>query len=302
MAILNNNTDLFLGKAELNRLIKFLDQDGFRELMVKNSGSFGVLRYEADANGSNFRVEQDVLGSGKIKIATKSFAINNAAQIIVQDVVGDVVVPNDSAFYWVKISHSYKTNEIGTVSVDANGNLTGSGTVFTDVLRGAPNFASKISFPGSSVNPLEYEVVEVLNDSTVLLDGSFIAETNLTYQVVGTFTPGAVPLASEKYPFKYDGCTLSLVAEPSLNTAPTKSDGLEFFIARCQNVGGTLAIEDKRTEFWKSSAEFKLNNIIKAANPLIGVEWVKYSEKSTARDKNILNVGWGIRSNVWTSD
>lgn len=302
MASFNNNTDLFIGKAELSRLIKFMDQDGFRQLMLKNSGSFGIIRYEADANGNNFKVEEDVLGSGNIKIASKSFAIDETGNLIVQDVVGSIAVANDSAYYWVKIAHKYKTTEGGSVNIDANGNLTGTATIFTDVLRGAPNFPSKISFPGSSNNPLEYEVVEVLNDTTVILDGSFIPENNLTYQVVGTFTPGAVPTLSEKYPFQYDGCDITLEAEVSLNTAPVKSDGTEFYIARVVNTGGNVAIEDKRTEFWKSSAEFKLNNILKTANPLIGVEWIKYDQISTSRDKNIVNVGWGIRSKVWTSD
>jgi len=45
---LKHKTNLLLGVAELNRMQKFLDDDGYRTILLKNSAAFGVVKYEAD--------------------------------------------------------------------------------------------------------------------------------------------------------------------------------------------------------------------------------------------------------------
>lgn len=306
MGKIKHGPNLFLGVAELIRMQKFLNDDGYKSLILKNSGSFGVVKYEADSLFDNFKVVEDVAGSGNYKIATNdSFAIDSQGRFIRQRTIGDQPVIDNGAWYWVKIAHNFIKEEIGTVSIDINGNLTGIGTEFTEILRGAPNFPSKIRLLDSASNLLDYEVVEVINDTTLLLAGvvsSFTAESTLTFAVVGTFSPGFVPASGDKYPFQYDGCTITLVAEGSLDTPPAKTDGEEFYIARVKNVSGTLTIHDKRVEQYRSTAEFNLSNILKVANPLIGVEWAKYRHGSTSRDTNLLQVGFGIRTAAWTLD
>ena len=300
---LKHTTNLFLGVAELNRMQQFLDDDGYRTILLKNSASFGIVKYEADPTFNNFKVVEDISGSGNYKIENESFAIDSTGKIIRQLPLTNQAIPSDGVWRWIKIAHAVRTLEIGTVAIDINGNITGTGTSFTDILRGQPDFPSKIKFTNSAGNLLEYEVVEVLSDTTALLAGTtFIAETDLTYEVVGTFTPGYVPSAGAKNPFQYDGCLISLVTEVTPNVAPTKTDGVEFYIARVRNVGGVLQIHDKRTEQYRTTAEFNLSNIIKMANPLIGVETVKFDHDSTARDRNIVEVGFGMRTAAWTLD
>lgn len=303
MSFLKHKPNLFLGSAELNRMQRFLDDDGYRIILLKNSASFGVVKYEKDISFQNFKVVEDVAGSGNFKIENESFAIDSIGRVIRQKPITNQVIPSDSSWYWIKIQHSYSVIEEGVVSIDINGNLTGSGTLFTEVLRGEPDFPSKISFPNSSKNILEYSIVEVVDDTTLLLNGiEFTPESGLTYRVVGTFTPGHVPSTNNKYPFQYDSCTISLVAESVQNTPPSKSEGVEFYIARVKNVGGVLTIQDKRTEQYKSTSEFNLTNIIKIANPLIGVENIKFMNPDTARDHNLVKIGFGMRTTAWTLD
>lgn len=303
---LKHKSNLFLGVAELNRMDQFLDEDGYRAIMLKNSGSFGVVKYESDSLFANFKVVEDVAGSGNYKIETDdSFAIDDQGRFIRQRTIGDQAIANDGAWYWIQIQHAYITEEVGTVSIDTNGNLTGIGTTFTDILRGAPNFPSKIRLLDSASNLLDYEIVEVVDDTTILLAGvasAFTAESSLTFGVLGTFTPGHVASVADEFPFQYDGCRITLVAETVTDTAPSKTDGTQFFIARVKNIGGTLSIHDKRIEQYRSTGEFNLSNILKVDNPLIGPEWAKYTHTTTTRDYNQLQIGFGLRTAAWTLD
>ena len=170
---LKHASNLFLGIAELNRMHKFLDDDGYRKYILENTASFGVVKTEADSAFDNFKVVEDVAGSGNYKIVTNdSIAIDKDGRLIRQRTIGDQAIPNDGNWYWVKIAHDYITTEVGTVSIDTNGNVTGVGTKFTEILRGAPNFPSKIRFLDSANNQLDYEVVQVIDDTNLLLAGT----------------------------------------------------------------------------------------------------------------------------------
>lgn len=300
---LKHTVNLFLGVAELNRLQKFLDDDGYRTVLLKNSASFGILKYEGDPTFNNFKVIEDISGSGNYKIENESFAIDNVGQIIRQLPITDQVIPSDGAWRWIKIAHAARVIEDGTINIDVNGNMTGIGTFFTEVLRGAPDFPAKIKFTNSAGNLLEYEISEVISDTIALLASTtFQAESDLTYEVIGTFTPGYVPSGGDKNPFQYDGCLISLVPEVTSEVPPAKTNGVEFYIARVKNVGGVLQIHDKRTEQYRTTAEFNLSNILKIANPLIGVETIKFDHPSTPRERNLVTVGFGMRTEAWTLD
>jgi hypothetical protein len=303
MSYIKHKANLFLGVAELNRMQKFFEDDGYKTLFLKNTSAFGVFKYESDPNFNNFKLVEDVAGSGNFKIENDSFAFDSLGNIISQKPISAQSVPNDSAWYWVKIGHQYKTLEQGSVSVDASGNLTGVNTSFLDVLRGEPNFPSKVNFPNSSKNSLDYGIVEVINNTSALLSGTgFIAESGLDYQVVGTFTPGHVASNIDKYPFQYDSCIISLIPESSMDEAPNKTYGEEFYIARVKNVGGSLIVQDKRLEIHKSNSEFNLTNIVKDSNPLIGVESSKFMNEGTSQDHNLVKVGFGMRTSGWSID
>lgn len=251
MAYLKFTPDLFLGKQELNKFQNFiLDR---QKLLIKLEGkTWGIVKNGSNVAGNNFLVAVGT-SAGTVKIANKSYAIDSDANIITKRVEDNIAIPDNSVYYWMRISYQETTIEEGVVNIDGSGNLTGTSTKFTEVLRGLPDAPSKIKFSGSTLNLNEYEVVDVVSDTTVVLSGNFSAESNIRYMVVGTFTPGQSILEANKFPFVNDGCLLELVAETLVDTAPAKSPGMEtkqFYIARVRNVGGTVSVVDKRTEFF----------------------------------------------------
>jgi len=295
------STDLFLEKAELNRFQRFLVDDGFRLHLIQNSFSFGIIKRSTDSTLNNYKVEAGT-NDKTVKIVVDSYALDKNGKIIFKKLEDNIVVPDDGQFHWIKIKHTFDPQEVGTVSIDVAGNLTGVNTKFTEVLRGAPNFPSKIKFINNIGNVAEYEVTEVTDDLNAKLSGIFTTETPMNYKVIGTFTPGHVAPTADKDPFQYDGVTLSFELETVLNTPPTKIAGEEFYLARVKVVGINVTIEDKRTEFWRTKADFDLTSITTITNPLIGIEAVKFDNSFTARDKNQVEVAWGLRTTNWTID
>jgi hypothetical protein len=300
MGKLNITPNLFLHSAELNRLVKFLDTDGFRLLSREQSASFGLVKTDPF---TNFRVESGT-AQGTLRLKTASLALNSDGNPLVQAPFDNLAVPSDGQWYWVKISYQASPNEEGTVSVDSVGNLTGQDTRFTDVLRGQPNFASVISFPDSQANVQRYEVVQVLSDSQAILAGGAIyqAESGLKIKVVGTFNPDFSPPLAAQDIFQYDGCKLELLPEAALNVAPVKLEGLEFYIARVRYDGAAVSIEDKRTEFWTDRGLAELTRQDRTASPLVGVESIKWADDYSTQTENIIQLGWGFRSDNWTTD
>lgn len=299
MASFNVNSDLFLGSQELNRLLKFLDDDGFRKLLLQNSLSFGIINNSKNGEFDSFKVQQGT-NPGFIKIPD-GLAIDAAGQLITYHDT-ELELTNDNSWYWVTIAHEHDKREQGVCSIDANGNLSFPGGELTQILRGLPNNPVKVSFTNASVNIQEYEVVEVISDENAVLAGDFSAESNLRLAVVGAFTPDTVVPADSKYPFQYDGCDLSVTLETILNTPPTLIADYEFTIARVKRNGSTITIQDKRGDIYRTKADFSLSGIGISNNPLIGVEAVKYNNNLTPRDQNLVYLAWGFRSSNWTID
>ena len=54
-------TELFLGKYELQRLKESLDDNGFREFLLDDSLSFGLIKNTKDNTFSNGLVEVEVM-------------------------------------------------------------------------------------------------------------------------------------------------------------------------------------------------------------------------------------------------
>ena len=300
MAFLKFSSNVFLGLPELKYLKESLDDQGFRLFIKENSSAFGFIKNPTnDYDFSNAKVEQGT-NSGTIKIGA-IFGIDSNGLFLKrreQDLIS--VASSISQWFWVKASHEYSNLELGLVTIATNGTLTGNGTDFLSKLRGQPNYPSKISFPQSSINTQEYQVVRVIDDQNVILSGSFTAESNLRYAVVGTFTP-AVPIPNnEKYPLQKDSCKIELITESSLNEAPSKIEGKEFWIARIRNNSGTLLIEDKRNEIWSSADSFSLKSRF-ASNKFIGVEAIKFSDEFSTKEENILEIGWGLRTENHTA-
>lgn len=299
------SNNLFLGKIELDKYKKFLQEDGFKRDRLDNTGAFGILKRISDTDFDNFKVETGGT-AGTIKVSVDSLALNELGDVISKEAEDNMAIPNDNNWYWVKIKWVIKTWEVGTVDIDTSGNITGTNTLFTEALRGQPNFPSKISFPFSSVNTGEYEVTQMINDTNAVLSGNFTAETIAEYEVVGTFTPGVTPTAGDKYPFEYDNSLpftagLGLILDTgSYPYKPTIITDQEFIIAVVKNNAGTVTIEDRRSNIWKSKASYEASKVHTGINSLIGIEAIQYDNDYTPRDKNIIQLGWGARATNWS--
>ena len=281
---INFSSNLFLEKAELQRFKESLDDNGFRKFIINNSLSFGLVKNTNDSTFSNGLIQ--IISDSTVRIES-ILAVDNKGLIIDREGI-DIEVPNDNLWYWVKIEHQYSSLEEGTVEIDANGNLTGTGTKFRDILRGQPNFPSKIRFVDSLYNNLEYEILEVIDDENLVLnimEGTLYPEVDLLYKVVGTFTPGYAPSVSEKYPFQHDHCLITLqqsVARPDIEIG---EEGKIFYIGRVKRQGSTIVVEDGRIDIWKLKSDYQLTNLTQTINPLFGVENIKFDSQTTARDK-----------------
>ncbi len=246
MSRLNFQNDLFLGLQELGRMTEFHKDDGYIRLFKSLINNFGIVKVDTDSSFANFEVTDGSVAN-TFKIAADSYAIDEDVNIIFQEAINDQVVTADSNWYWIKVVYNESNNEEGTVSVTADGSLTGVGTTFTDVLRDQNNYPVKMSFPDSSLNTSDYQVVSVLSDTQAVLSGTFVVENNIPYEVVGSFTPGISPAGDDRLPYFYDSCTISLIEEVSPDIPPAKVAGSEFYIARVRNTSsGTLDIFDKR--------------------------------------------------------
>ena len=299
MSKLKFSENLFLNQVELQRFKQFLDDDGFRKILLSNSLKFGLVnkQYFQSSLTNEFLNGQITQASG-FSIDYSSISAIDSDGNLITSASGNMPVASDNLWYWVKISFTYTSNEVGVVAIDANGNLTGdSNCKFLTTLVGQPDFPTRISFVGSTNNLLEYDVLEVIDDTNAVLDNSsFISETNLKYKVIGTFTPASVPLSADKEIFQYDSCSISLVAESVLNTRPTYVDGKEFFLARVKSNGVGLIIQDKRTQFWQTKSDFEINNLVKSTIPNFGIEKVKYTDTKSTLSNNIVYVNWCFRS------
>ncbi len=296
MSKLKYGTELFLGKIELDRMKKFFDDDGFRMNLLDNSSLFGLIKNKIDNtfnNGFIYETAELTIGHKEIR------AINSAGNLIYKPETTLISVPADNQYYWVKIEHLFSPKEKGTFSIDVNGNLvcTSLDGELLSILRGMPDYPTRIKFYNSVNNILEYDVIEIIDNNNAIVEGDFIAETDLQISVIGTFTPGTIQTVDEKEIFQYDSCTLSLVQSTN---RPTGYDGLVFYLARVKNDGLALTIEDRRTDIWETRADYTLRNLTRTINPLFGIEKITFSNSQTPRDRNIVYVNWNYRTTNWT--
>ena len=180
------STGLLLEKAELERFKKFLQEDGYINYFLQNSVKFGLVKNDIDNTFNNGKITE---GASLSINQAEINAFDSSGNFIYKASENNITVPNDSAWYWVKISHQVNNQETGTYSIDVNGNLvcTSADGELLSILRGQPNFPSRVKLIDSVSNTLEYDVLEVVDDNNAVLQGSFVAESDLKLVVVGTF-------------------------------------------------------------------------------------------------------------------
>lgn len=327
MSYLSFAPNLFLETQELERFHKFVDTDGFRKNILQNSITFGLIKNYNDLPFLNGRVERDLdttTGLKTIKIRSVE-AIDSRGLFISSPGVNNIPVPSDGQWHFVEITHRYDTIEVGKVTLSINGDLTGVGTKFTEVLRGMPNFPARIRLVNSQHNTLEYDVLEVIDDTHAVLmhpavNGTGVAtfdvEQGLDYAVVGTFTPGVAVPQSDKYPFRYDSMSYALVPENTqtstqniqsavisdISDSQRPDRSTTFTLARVKVQGSDILIQDFRTKFWETKGSHTPIEIEEKSNPLIGVEYIKWQNTLSPANTNEVFIAWGMRSQNWAID
>lgn len=299
--------ELMIETNELNRMAKFTSDD-IQNNLKNVSSRFGVIKNDkVDPAFNNFKIISGG-SAGTISLANKSVAIDEDGLYIVQEPFTDVPIA-DGILYHIVISQQTTHVEKGTVSVTADGIVTGLNTEFTKVLRGQPHFPTKFKFYNSvNGNTGEYSVAEVSSDTSILLAGAFNAESGLKYSVIGTFTPTAVIGSGDKEIYNYDSCLLRIIPDATW-LSMSLIDGKEFRIATALNTSGTVEVKDYRYDEQLSVVYTTLDRDFVDAtandnrpNPLIGVETIKWDSKYATRDKNEVSIAWGFRSTNWTTE
>lgn len=238
MSKLKFSENLFLEVNELQRLVKFLADDGYKLAIKSISKSFGIV----ENSGNTYFKVTNKAGTSNVVVVNPGIAFTTEMDAIVMENALEMQIYNTGVNRWLVLSRAVKNTEPGTVSINTDGSLSGIGTNFTKVLRGQPNFPTKVKFE-SSLNSGEYEVVSVISDTSAILAGSFTNESMIKFSVIGTFTPGFQPIEDNKLIYEYDSYNIRVIDsadKPSLSAD-------EFIIAGISyDASGGMNISDER--------------------------------------------------------
>ena len=263
MSRLKFSSNLFLEVNELQRFNKFLEEDGWKRAMKEISKNFGIVE---NASNSYFKVTPRA-GSNSVIVINAGIAFDSNMDAIVMTEDLELSVGNTGSNRWVILSRAVTNEEQGTVSINSDGSLSGIGTEFTKVLRGQPNFPVKVKF-NSTVNNGEYEVVSVTSDTSALLSGSFVNQSNIKYSVVGTFTPGFQPTEDNKMIYEYDSYNIEVVDSEE---RPAVS-GDEFILAMISfDASGSMNVSDERIRYMFNNPYTQSDESDNSTDPLVSL-------------------------------
>lgn len=283
MSKLKITSNLFLEVAELERFKKFIVDDGYKVFVKYLTKSYGIAR---NSDNTLFKVSLKS-GSSNTVVVNAGVAFDNDLNIIILKNNKDIQITNNGKKKWIVISYASTNDEEGTVNISNQGVLSGNGTKFTEVLRGQPNFPTKIKFT-STKNTIEYEVVEVNSDTEALLSGSFVAENGIKYQVIGTFTPGFQPDDDAKEIYEYDSCNIEVIESKD---KPSLAYG-QFILASISFDSNIITVTDERSAYMFNQEVITYDNAADISeNPFVALR--KTSIKS---DRMIdIQFEWGYK-------
>lgn len=263
MSRLKFSSNLFLEVNELQRFNKFLEEDGWKRAMKAISKNFGIVE---NASNSYFKVTARS-GSNSVIVINAGIAFDSNMDAIVMTDDLELSVGNTGSNRWVILSRAVTNEEQGTVRINSYGSLSGIGTEFTKVLRGQPNFPVKVKF-NSTRNNGEYEVVSVTSDTSALLSGSFVNQSNIKYSVVGTFTPGFQPTEDNKMIYEYDSYNIEVVDSED---RPAVSED-EFILAMISfDASGSMNVSDERIRYMFNNPYTQSDESDNSTDPLVSL-------------------------------
>lgn len=262
MSRLKFSSNLFLEVNELQRFNKFLE-DGWKRAIKAISKNFGIVE---NASNSYFKVTARS-GSNSVIVINAGIAFDSNMDAIIMTDDLELSVGNTGSNRWVILSRAVTNEEQGTVSINSDGSLSGIGTEFTKVLRGQPNFPVKVKFNSTSNNG-EYEVVSVTSDTSALLSGSFVNQSNIKYSVVGTFTPGFQPTEDNKMIYEYDSYNIEVVDSED---RPAVSED-EFILAMISfDASGSMNVSDERIRYMFNNPYTQSDESDNSTDPLVSL-------------------------------
>lgn len=271
--------NLFLEVNELNRLMKFLTDDGYKQLVKPLIKSFGIVQNESN---SNFKVAK--VNNNAISIQP-GLAFDSNLNAIVSNEILNVSVSYSTIKKWVILSHKFSNLESGKVSLNKQGNLSGEGTEFLEVLRGQPNFPVKVKIH-SGVNSGEYEVVKVISRNEAILSGDFVNDgAQVNYSVIGTFTPGFLPDEENKQIYQYDSFNIEIlesISKPIINLN-------QYILSSITFSGSTLNVTDERGNYKFNNSNVQNSNFENETNILASLLSIKSLSKSTSENSPVAN-------------
>ena len=268
MSTLNFNRNTFLEKEELVNFQSFLASNMIIRALLQASYSFGMITNNPSKINTGWTVAEPVTGfndpfvvekgttNGSIKVLP-GIALTSQGNFININVEDNILVPNDSLYYWVKIAYTTRNYELGYVSINNQGVVSGT-TNFGGKVRGqSTNTPVCVRFEKQDGSlPLNngiYQIVNVIDDQNLMLSSAttFVAESNLRVIVLGTLPLGGVLTSEQRNGlYIYDDYVISLVPEVSVSTPPEK-EADEYYIARVQNSGGTVSVfNEVKSEYW----------------------------------------------------
>jgi hypothetical protein len=269
MSNIRLSANLFLEVNELNRYTKFIRDDGYKKIIQCLIKNFGIV---SDSENEYFKTSVKTDTNDTI-IVNPGIAVDSNLNIIVNNEKLELSVSYSDVAQWVVISYATSNDEEGTVKISSQGVLSGENTNFLSVLRGQPNYPTKVKFTSNN-NTSEYEVVDVTSDTNATLSGSFVEESGLKYQVIGTFTPGFQPEEDDKTIYEYDSCDVSIIESEN---APDLLEN-QFIIAKISYENNVLSVDDERSRNILNSV---YNYVDSIDNPFVALRRVSLENNNT---------------------
>lgn len=272
----NFQENMFVGTAELQQFQKL--NYGLIQILGAMTRNFGFIEMmdaiqmsDSDSasleNRKCFKVSAS--GNGTFTINTPSYAMSwnqntNKYSIISWTQNRLIQVPENmyGNKYFVKISYAETSIETGTLRIDSDGNVTGTGTKFADLLRGGVDNISNsrinlYTYSGTDFSYVgTYNVQSVNSDTLIKIseEGSdAIPDISKTYyySIAPTLPLGSYSASNIIY--IYDGCKIEFV---QTNGEETPNEWLmqvatnEFYICLLDIAdNGNITVTDKRFIF-----------------------------------------------------
>lgn len=295
MSRLKFSSNLFIELAEIEKIKKFLVDDGFKAIFQSIINKYGIFICQNQNNplyaiANNSFAVQLKTGYSDVVTIGKGIGFDTDLNMIMKYDDTDMQIPNDGVRKWLVVEYDTHNFESGTIDVTSTGQVTGTGTDFKSVLRGYNNYPTKIKIESSGQL---FEVVDVMSDTLAYIKingaGSFSGER---YSVVGAFTPGFIPDPNDILIYEYDHYKISLISSalpPALNPNQYLIAGMEF------DANNILVVDDLRDEYFNSGTQ-TIEQI--TGNSFLSLVSVTVVNPPVRLNSNILNKSFELELNL----